>query len=63
MEIISFTGKSGTGKSYQATRLSREMGVDAIIDDGILIYHGRIAAGSSAKKCVLQGRSDAHGAF
>jgi len=52
MEIISFTGKSGTGKSYQATKLSRKLGVDAIIDDGLLIYHGRIVAGSSAKKCV-----------
>lgn len=52
MEIISFTGKSGMGKSYQATKLSRKLGADAIIDDGLLIYHDRIVAGSSAKKCV-----------
>ena len=38
MEIISFTGKSGTGKSYQATKLCVTMNIDAIIDDGLLIW-------------------------
>lgn len=52
MKIISFTGKSGTGKSYQATRLAQRRGFDAIIDDGLLIYKGQIVAGSSAKKCA-----------
>ncbi len=52
MKIISFTGKSGTGKSYQATRLAQRRGYDAIIDDGLLIYKGQIVAGSSAKKCA-----------
>ena len=51
MEIISFTGKSGTGKSYQATKLCVTMNIDAIIDDGLLIYKGQIVAGTSAKKC------------
>lgn len=50
MEIISFTGKSGTGKSYQATKLCVKMNIDAIIDDGLLIYKGQIVAGTSAKK-------------
>ena len=50
MEIISFTGKSGTGKSYQATKLCVTMNIDAIIDDGLLIYKGQIVAGTSAKK-------------
>ena len=50
MEIISFTGKSGTGKSYQAVGLSRRLRADAIIDDGLLIYKGQIVAGTSAKK-------------
>ena len=54
MEIISFTGKSGTGKSYNAIRVCRENNIDAIIDDGLLIYKGRIVAGSSAKKCELK---------
>ena len=46
MEIYSFTGKSGTGKSYSAARICREKHIDAIIDDGLLIYRGGIAAGS-----------------
>lgn len=51
MKIISFTGKSGTGKSYQANKLCRNLNIDAIIDDGLFIYKHRIVAGSSAKKC------------
>ena len=52
MKVVSFTGKSGTGKSYQATALAQSRGFDAIIDDGLFIYKGRIAAGTSAKKCA-----------
>ena len=52
MKIVSFTGKSGTGKSYQATALAQRRGFDAIIDDGLLIYKGQIVAGTSAKKCA-----------
>ena len=52
MRVASFTGKSGTGKSFQATALAQSRGFDAIIDDGLLIYKGRIVAGSSAKKCA-----------
>ena len=52
MKIVSFTGKSGTGKSYRATALAQSRGFDAIIDDGLLIYKGQIVAGASAKKCA-----------
>ena len=52
LKIVSFTGKSGTGKSYQATALAQSRGFDAIIDDGLLIYKGQIVAGTSAKKCA-----------
>lgn len=52
MKIVSFTGKSGTGKSYQATHIAQSRGIDAIIDDGLLIYKGQIVAGTSAKKCA-----------
>ncbi len=52
MKVVSFTGKSGTGKSFQATALAQRRGFDAIIDDGLLIYKGQIIAGSSAKKCA-----------
>lgn len=54
MKIVSFTGKSGTGKSFQATRLAQSRGFDAIIDDGLLIYKGRIVAGTSAKRCTTK---------
>ena len=50
MKIISFTGKSGTGKSYQATAVAQTRNIDAIIDDGLLIYKGQIVAGRSAKR-------------
>ncbi|MCF0140789.1 MAG: hypothetical protein HUJ78_02030 [Mogibacterium sp.] len=50
MEIISFTGKSGTGKSYQASRVCIEKNIDAIIDDGLFIHKGKVVAGQSAKK-------------
>ena len=52
MKVVSFTGKSGSGKSYQATALAQSRGFDAIIDDGLLIYKGQIVAGTSAKKCA-----------
>lgn len=51
MEIISFSGKSGTGKSYVAGKVCRDYDIDAIIDDGLLIYKGTIVAGRSAKEC------------
>lgn len=57
MEIISFTGKSGTGKSYNATKIARKEHIDAIIDDGLLIYKGSIVAGSSAKKCESKAKA------
>ena len=57
MEILSFTGKSGTGKSYQATRLAKELGVDAMIDDGLLIYKNSVVAGQSAKRCTSRAKA------
>lgn len=54
MKTVSFTGKSGTGKSYQATALAQRRRFDAIIDDGLLIYKGQIVAGTSAKKCATK---------
>ena len=54
MKIVSLTGKSGTGKSYQATALAQQRNIDAIIDDGLFIYKGSIAAGASAKRCTTK---------
>lgn len=47
---MSFIGPSGTGKSYRAMIISREKGIDYIIDDGLLIKGNRIIAGMSAKR-------------
>lgn len=50
MKVYSLSGKSGTGKSYQALDLCDKYNIAAIIDDGLLIEGGRIIAGKSAKR-------------
>ena len=50
MNIYGLYGKSGTGKSYQAMNLCKEMNVESIIDDGLFIYGNRVLAGISAKR-------------
>lgn len=50
MKVYSLSGKSGTGKSYRALDLQEKYNIDAIIDDGLLIFNGRIIAGKSAKR-------------
>lgn len=63
MRTIAFVGPSGTGKSYRATMVSRQNGADAIIDDGILISHGKLIAGTSAKKEPTRIASVRHALF
>jgi len=50
VKIYALVGKSGTGKSFQAMNLCREMKIDGIVDDGLFIYGGVVAAGISAKR-------------
>jgi adenylate kinase family enzyme len=50
MKIYSFSGESGTGKSYQAMNLCKQYNIEGIIDDGLFIYENKVAAGTSAKK-------------
>ena len=50
MRVVGFIGPSGTGKSHRAIWVSRERGIEFIIDDGILIRGAQIVAGTSAKK-------------
>lgn len=50
MNVYGLYGKSGTGKSYQAMNLCRELDLEAIIDDGLFIYGNRVMAGISAKR-------------
>jgi uncharacterized alkaline shock family protein YloU/adenylate kinase family enzyme len=49
MQIFALYGSAGTGKSTSALELAHRLNIDAIIDDGILIYQGRKLAGTSAK--------------
>ena len=50
MKIYALTGKSGTGKSFQAMALCEEKQITAIIDDGLFIFQNQVAAGISAKR-------------
>ncbi len=50
MEVIAFTGPSGTGKSYRSIMVAKDNGADGIIDDGLLISNGKVIAGTSAKR-------------
>ncbi|WPJ98158.1 hypothetical protein SH580_10650 [Coraliomargarita algicola] len=49
-EVFALVGKSGTGKSFRARLIADTRGIDAIIDDGLLIHKGKIVAGRSAKE-------------
>jgi uncharacterized alkaline shock family protein YloU len=49
MTVFALVGESGTGKSFRANLLSKKYGIDAIIDDGLLIKDEKILAGKTAK--------------
>lgn len=49
MNVYALVGPAGTGKSHHAMEVADKMGIDHIIDDGLLIYQGKRLAGSSAK--------------
>ena len=50
MRIVALIGTSGTGKSHRAIKIAHREGLNAVIDDGLLISEGKILAGYSAKK-------------
>lgn len=50
MIIYALIGKSGTGKSHRAQNVSKEYGIEYIIDDGLLIKGNRVLTGTSAKR-------------
>ena len=50
MKVYSFSGKSGTGKSYQAVNLCKQMNIESIIDDGLFICRNKVISGTSAKR-------------
>ncbi|HAH62214.1 MAG TPA: hypothetical protein DCL73_08985 [Treponema sp.] len=47
--VYALVGESGTGKSYNAKLVAERFGLNAIIDDGLLIQDDKILAGRSAK--------------
>lgn len=49
-KTIGLSGKSGTGKSYNAMELCGKLNIGGMIDDGLFICENRIVAGISAKK-------------
>lgn len=63
MRVIAFVGPSGTGKSYRSVMVSQKYGADAIIDDGLLISHGKVICGTSAKKEATKIASVKHALF
>ncbi len=50
MKVAAFIGPSGSGKSHRALWVAKSMGIEYIIDDGLLIKGNRIIAGVSAKR-------------
>ena len=50
MKVYGLIGKSGTGKSYQAVNLCKELNIESIIDDGLFICRNKVMAGISAKR-------------
>ncbi len=47
--VYALVGESGTGKSFKAKLLAQKYGIQAIIDDGLLIQDDKIVGGRSAK--------------
>ena len=50
MKVYGLIGKSGTGKSFRAVNLCKELNIESIIDDGLFICRNKIMAGVSAKR-------------
>ena len=50
MRVYGLSGKSGTGKSYQAMNICREFQIESMVDDGLFIYNNAVQAGHSAKR-------------
>ena len=50
LQVFALVGKSGSGKSFRAQLIAEKYGIDAIVDDGLLIEGQRIRAGRTAKR-------------
>ena len=63
MRVYAFVGPSGTGKSYRAQLVAGENDIKYIIDDGLLIDHNEVVAGTSAKKAPTKIETIKHALF
>ena len=50
VKVFALVGKSGTGKSFRSKLIADKLGIELLIDDGLLIKGKKIIAGKSAKK-------------
>jgi hypothetical protein len=50
LQVYALVGKSGTGKSFRSALVADKYGIEAILDDGLLIAGGKRMAGRSAKQ-------------
>ena len=50
MYVYGLVGVSGSGKSHRAAFVADKHNIPLILDDGLLIYKGRVLAGKSAKR-------------
>lgn len=50
MKVYALVGPSGTGKSHRAGLVAHTYDIPLMIDDGLLIWNGKILAGRSAKR-------------
>lgn len=50
MYVYALVGVSGSGKSHRAAFVAEQNDIPLILDDGLLIYKGRVLAGKSAKR-------------
>ena len=50
MKVYGLIGKSGTGKSFQAVNLCKQLNIESIIEDGLFICRNKVIAGISAKR-------------
>jgi len=48
--VYALVGVSGSGKSHRAAFVADKYDIPLILDDGLLIYKGRVLAGKSAKR-------------
>jgi len=48
--VYALVGVSGSGKSHRAAFVADKYNIPLILDDGLMIYKGRVLAGKSAKR-------------